>query len=100
MLHNLNKKTLDELEKYREKYKLSGPLLVNSESEFIDNINKQKSIMYIGQETNGWVNSNNLLEYEKTYKDFLYNCNYNSEFWRFAKTIVKRYNNLNKCYRR
>ena len=95
MIHALNEKTLDAMNVYREKYNLSGPLLVNSSKEFYDNIKSKKSIMYIGQETNGWVNGNDLEEYEKTYKDFLYNCSYWTPYWLFLKNIVQKYSDFN-----
>ena len=94
MLHQINEKMLNDLQSFREKYNLSGPLLVNSESDFINNIKSQKNIMYIGQETNGWVNGNNINEYEETYKNFLYNNTYYRNFWNFLRMIINKHNSM------
>lgn len=40
-----------------EKVKYSSPLLLTSTKKYIENY-KESSILYIGQETNGWVNNN------------------------------------------
>ena len=50
--------------------------------------------MYIGQETNGWVNYYNdnasLDDIEKSYDNFMINrCTSKSTFWRFLKNCIK-----------
>ena len=94
MLRKLNEEILLNLESEIKDHKLSGPLLVNSEIEFKDNIDKSKSIMYIGQETNGWLNKGTVEDFENLYKEFLYNNNYNKEFWRFVKRIIEEQTSL------
>ena len=84
ILENLSSDIIDK--------NLSGPLLVSSSEEFYNNISNNKSIMYIGQETNGWLNEGNVSDFESLYQNFLYNNNYNREFWKFIRLVIeKRY---------
>ena len=83
--HNIE--ILNSLRKTIEDYKLSNPLLVFSNKKYIENLKKQKRIMYIGQETNGWELKDNIDSIEECYLKFLYNGASNREFWRFLKLI-------------
>ena len=83
--HNIE--ILNSLRKTIEDYKLSNPLLVSSNKKYIENLKKQKRIMYIGQETNGWELKDNIDSIEECYLKFLYNGASNREFWRFLKLI-------------
>ncbi len=71
----------------------SCPLLVSSKEEYINNVKENSnSIMYIGQETNTWLNSskdNIALDYiEYWYYRFLVEeKGNNKEFWRYIKKI-------------
>ena len=68
---------------------ISSPLLVSSK-RYIENV-KDKPVMYIGQETNGWVNENGFIiheldEIEKSYDYFLLERHTSgSIYWQFIK---------------
>ena len=94
MLKHENEIILDSLSSDIREYNLSGPLLVSSSEEFKNNIDKNKSIMYIGQETNGWLNEGNVSDFESLYQNFLYNNNYNREFWKFIRMVIEKTNDL------
>lgn len=88
-------KSLDNIED------LSSPLLVSSK-RYIENV-KQNPIMYIGQETNGWVNEDNnaihsIDEIENHYDDFLLDYNTSkSIYWQFIKDVLSTdYKNISK----
>lgn len=83
--HNI--KLLEELKDKIKNYDLSGPLLVSSNKDYLNNLKENKSIFYIGQETNGWYNSFDVNILEEGYFNFLMNNNYNKEFWRFLKIV-------------
>lgn len=94
MLKSINEYILESLSSDIKKYNLAGPLLVSSSEEFKENIIKNKSVMYIGQETNGWLNEGSLKDFESLYQNFLYNNNYNREFWKFIRRVVEKTNDL------
>jgi len=83
--HNI--KLLSELKDKIIEHNLSSPLLVSSNKSYLDGLKQNKSIFYIGQETNGWCHSLDVNDLEETYYNFLMNNNYNKEFWRFLKNI-------------
>lgn len=94
MLRKENEIILESLSSDIKDYNLSGPLLVSSSKEFKESIQNNKSIMYIGQETNGWLNEGTSLDFESLYQNFLYNNNYNREFWKFIRMIIEKTNDL------
>lgn len=89
--HNI--KLLNSLRKEVIDYKLSNPLLVSSNKGYIEKIKNTKSIMYIGQETNGWELSQNIDKIENCYLNFLSSGASNREFWKFLKLLRNKDNN-------
>lgn len=93
-------------EKIYNKYKsfndedLACPNLVSSKK--INDIICKHPIMYIGQETNGWVNYYNddasLSDIEDAYDNFMIDyCTSKTTFWRFLKKCIEEdYNNFYK----
>lgn len=80
---------------------LSSPLLVSSK-KYLENLSNKK-IMYIGQETNRWVNEGNevirsINDIEDSYDYFLLDkCTSSTIFWQFIKNILDvNYNELHK----
>lgn len=90
-LHIFNKKIYEKYKLIRNVDELSCPLLVSSNEIYLNNLNKK--ILYIGQETNGWINDYENKEYfideiEQVYYDFMVKSNYNKPFWQFIKSII------------
>ena len=94
---NLREHNIEIMEQYKllkHKDDFSIPLLVSSNPIYLNNLKLNKKLLYIGQETNTWMNSNKMVEYnieniEEEYYNFLKKeCN-NKEFWRFLKQILK-----------
>lgn len=98
-LREMNEKIYDKFTSFNNS-DLACPNLVSSQS-FNENICKHP-IMYVGQETNGWVNYSNdnatLDDIEKRYDEFLMNYGTSkSTFWRFLKNCIKEdYENFYK----
>lgn len=91
-LREFNNYILNEYKTLENKNDLSMPLLIASDENYINSF--ERKIMYIGQETNCWVNyiprdfditSDSL---EKYYFDFLKNGATNRDFWLFIKKIL------------
>ena len=98
-LKEFNAYIYDEYLNFRNIEELSCPLLVSSHR--YENIVNNNPILYIGEETNGWVNdvSNNTLEnIEQHYDEFLIDFNTSKTiFWQFIKNVLNTdYNNLCK----
>lgn len=55
-LHEFNIELLKKYNKLPNKDELAFPLLVSSNASYIDDIKENKKIFYIGQETNCWIN--------------------------------------------
>ena len=98
-LKSYNEELFDSYLKLDNKEELSSPLLVSSK-RFLGNI-KKNPIMFIGQETNGWVNydkDNSLItvdEIEDSYDDFLINYKTSKTiFWQFIRDIVGSYDEI------
>ena len=89
--HNIE--VLNSLRKTIVDYKLSNPLLVSSDIEYMKKLKESKKIMYIGQETNGWELNPNINELEECYLNFLKNGASNREFWKFLKQLRNKDNN-------
>lgn len=91
-LHKFNKYVLSKCNGLEYKESLACPLLVSSNPEFENNL--ERRIMYIGQENNGWVNWNETsFEYsqeliEKRYYDFLKEGVTSTEFWQFISKVL------------
>lgn len=97
-MNKLTEHNEEILEKYKkliedEYMDLSSPLLVSSNTEYLSGL--KRKIMYIGQETNGWVNYKKGLgeipskKLEEEYYDFLKNKTYKSPFWKFIKECLE-----------
>ena len=96
-LKSYNEEVFDSYLKLDNKDVLSSPLLVSSK-RFLSNI-KKHPIMYIGQETNGWVNYNkdnvSLDDIENSYDDFLIDYKTSkTTFWQFIRAIVGSYDDI------
>lgn len=92
-LRNYNKYILDECNKFIFKEDLATPLLVSSDNKYINGLNKK--ILYVGQETNGWLNYNNKFfnpsveEVENGYIKFLKEKGTNNkDFWDFIRKCL------------
>lgn len=94
-LKSFNKYILDEYNKLENHNELSSPLLISSDDNYIKNL--KRKILYIGQETNCWVNYDfpenkiDLNVLEQTYFKFLKNGAANREFWKFYKQLLEIY---------
>lgn len=95
-LRNFNEEIFEEYMNLENKDKLSCPNLVSSK-RFLENI-KKHPVLYIGQETNGWVNYDKDFDYnnisldkiEDTYDNFLIDYHTSkSTFWNFLKKCLK-----------
>ena len=96
-LKSYNQELFDSYLKLDNIKDLSSPLLVSSK-RFLGNI-KKNPIMYIGQETNGWVNYDkdnvSLDDIENSYDDFLIDYKTSkTAFWQFIKDIVGSYDEI------
>lgn len=92
-LHEFNNYVLEEYNKIENREDLSLPLLITSDENYIDCL--ERRIMYIGQETNCWVNYNNP-DYqitssvlEQIYFNFIKNGAANREFWTYIMKILE-----------
>lgn len=91
-LHDFNKYIFEEYNKIENLEDLSLPLLISSDLSYINNL--EKKIMYIGQETNGWVNDYevdyeiNAVVLEQIYLSFLRKGATNRDFWLFIKHVL------------
>lgn len=92
-IRNYNLSLIEKMAMLEHGYSFSCPLLVSSDPKYLDNvIDNDKSIMYIGQETNTWINSKKdeigIDEIEYWYYRFMVEeKGNNKEFWRFIKEI-------------
>ena len=98
-LKEYNKIVYDEYLNLNNLDSLSSPLLVSS-NRYLDNI-CSNPIMYIGQETNGWVNDDidnpTLNDIESYYDGFLIDYKTSkSTYWQFIKNIISSYDELYK----
>ena len=98
-MNKLTEHNKEVLENYKkliedEHIDLSSPLLVSSDNEYLSSL--KRKIMYIGQETNGWVNYKKGLseitskKLEEEYYNFLKNKTYKSPFWKFIKESLEQ----------
>jgi len=91
-LKEFNKTLIDKYKSIENVVDLSAPLLVSTDSNYLYNIsNSNNKILYIGQETNGWINDINdwnltqeLLE--SVYLEVIKRKNSN-EFFRFINNF-------------
>lgn len=94
-LRQYNLELLNQFKNLEHRDEFSFPLLVSSNTEYLEKLKTEKNrILYIGQETNGWVNYNpdkklDVDTIEDRYLEFIEaGCN-NKEFWRFIKQIMR-----------
>lgn len=91
-LHDLNNYILEQYKSLPNREELSIPLLICSNSLYTDNL--KRKILYLGQETNCWmnyydpVNVPNIEEIENKYYDFLKDGARNREYWKFIKSVL------------
>lgn len=91
-LEELNKYIYEEYKHLSNREQLSLPLLIFSDSTYIDNL--QRKILYIGQETNSWMNYDDayylpdVSTIEKRYYEFLKEGARNKNFWLFIKNVL------------
>jgi hypothetical protein len=87
-----NKEIYDKYKLIREHHEFSAPLLINPDLE-----NYNPTVMYIGQETNGWGNGLESLEQiEDWYKDYYYDLRSRKLFWKFIKEIFEIEKDIHK----
>ena len=87
-LREHNKIVLENLIESILENSLSMPLLVSTNESYISNLENNKTIFYIGQETNGWCNRFNQQCIEDVYYNFLNNNATNKEYWKFLRNII------------
>ncbi len=91
-LHDLNSYILEEYKHLPNREELSIPLLISSNPFYIDNL--QRKILYIGQETNCWMNYDdpinipNIEDIEDQYFQFLKDGARNKEYWKFIRSVL------------
>ena len=100
-LRLLNENIYEQYKNLNNIEELSSPLLVSSK-RYLENI-KEHPIMYIGQETNEWVNEDDIAlhsidDIENNYDSFLIDYKTSkSIYWQFIKDILSTdYDNLHK----
>ena len=91
-LRELNNYILEEYKHLSNREELSIPLLITSDSNYINNL--QRRILYIGQETNCWMNYHDeknipsIEDIENKYYEFLNSGARNRDYWKFIKTVL------------
>ena len=91
-LYEFNKHVLSRYESLDYKDSLACPLLVASNPDFTNNL--ERKIFYVGQETNRWVNYNesgsnyDQQSIENRYFEFLKNGVVSTEFWQFISKVL------------
>lgn len=96
-LREENLKLLEQYYLLKHKDTFSLPVLVSSNGKYLEKIaNAPKRILYIGQETNGWINDYNdasnisCAEIEEVYFDMLLkNGPSRRDFWTFIQNILQ-----------
>lgn len=91
-LRDLNNYVLEQYMHLPNREEFSIPLLINSDSLYIDNLKRR--ILYVGQETNCWMNYDNpttipsIEEIEEKYYQFLESGACNKDYWKFIKNVL------------
>ncbi|MBE6153042.1 MAG: hypothetical protein E7166_02275 [Firmicutes bacterium] len=91
-LKEFNKTLIDRYRTIENVVDLSAPLLVSTDSNYLNNIsNSNNKVLYIGQETNGWINDINDWSLtqeliESVYLEVIKRKN-NNEFFRFINNF-------------
>jgi hypothetical protein len=87
-----NKEIYERYRLIREHHEFSAPLLINPDLQKYN-----PTIMYIGQETNGWGNGTETLEeIEHWYKNYYYDLRSRKLFWKFIKEIYSIDKNIHE----
>lgn len=92
-LQDFNNYIFEEYTRIENCEDLSMPLLISSDVDYTNNL--ERRIMYIGQETNGWVNDYevdyeiNSSVLEQIYISFLRKGATNRDFWLFIRQILE-----------
>lgn len=94
---NLNEHNIELYNKYnilKHKEEFSIPLLVSTNPSYLNNLKLHKKVLYIGQETNTWMNTNDqtyeVEEIEQQYYEFLKKDCTKREFWRFLREVLDK----------
>ena len=96
-LRDLNNYVLEQYRHLPNREELAIPLLISSDSLYIDNL--ERKILYIGQETNCWMNYEdpntipNIEDIEFQYYQFLKEGARNKDYWKFIKSILNTNDN-------
>lgn len=92
-LREYNKYVLKRCYSFIQEQDLATPLLVSSDENYLKGL--KRKVLYIGQETNGWLNYSdknfmpNVDETEQGYYNFLNKkCANNKDFWRFIRECL------------
>ena len=92
-LSSLNNYVYEEYKHLPNRENLSLPLLISSEDNYINNL--KRKVLYIGQETNTWMNYSDSSylpskeEIEKKYYNFLKEGARNRDFWKFIRNVLE-----------
>ncbi len=93
-LREYNKAVLERCYGFIKEQDLSTPLLVSSSQDYLSKLDRK--VLYIGQETNGWLNYNDkcfmpqVEEVEQGYLKFLdEKCANNKDFWMFIRKCLE-----------
>ena len=94
-LREFNIELVDKYNNISKSEDLALPLIVSSNQTYIDTLKEYKNILYIGQETNCWVNYHdkdmlaNAQLLEDAYLNFLSKrCATNRDFWTFIRSCL------------
>lgn len=92
-LNELNKYIYEEYKKLPNREELSLPLFISSNNDYTNNL--ERKILYIGQETNSWMNYNDskylpdVNTIENKYYKFLQEGARNRNFWIFIREVLE-----------
>ena len=92
-LNELNKYIYEEYKQLPNREELSIPLLISSNDDYTNNL--ERRVLYIGQETNCWMNYDDSAylpdvdAIEDRYFKFLKDGARNRDFWVFIRNILE-----------
>lgn len=94
-LREFNKELINKYNNLKSRQDLSFPLLVSSNEKYLEELKFHKKVLYIGQETNCWLNYHSddiqpqVQEVEDAYYNFLSKkCATNRDFWTFIRNCL------------
>ena len=92
-LNELNKYIYEEYKQLPNREELSIPLLISSNDDYTNNL--ERRVLYIGQETNCWMNYDDSTylpdvdAIEDKYFNFLKDGARNRDFWVFIRNVLE-----------